>query len=114
MAEKLYYRIGEVAQKFNVQPTLIRYWEREFDFIKPHKSEKGTRMFTQKDVERFEIVYHLVKEKGMTIQGTKDYFKKHYDSKSIDKLEIINTLKKTRDLLSDVKSALEESRPENQ
>lgn len=114
MAEKLYYRIGEIARKFNVQPTLIRYWEREFDFIKPHKSDKGTRMFTQKDVERFEIVYHLVKEKGMTIQGTRDYFKKHYDSKSLEQFEIINTLKKTRDLLSDVKSVLEESRSGDQ
>jgi DNA-binding transcriptional MerR regulator len=114
MAEKLYYRIGEVAQKFNVQPTLIRYWEREFNFIKPHKSDKGTRMFTRKDVERFEIIYHLVKEKGMTIQGTRDYFKKHYDSKSLEQLEIINTLKKTRNLLSDVKSVLEEYRSEDQ
>ena len=87
MAEKLYYRIGEVARKFNVQPTLIRYWEKEFDFIKPHKSDKGTRMFTQKDLERFEIVYHLVKEKGLTIQGTRDYFKKHYDSQSLDKFK---------------------------
>ncbi len=114
MAEKLYYRIGEVARKFNVQPTLIRYWEREFDFIKPHKSDKGTRMFTQKDIEHFEIVFHLVKEKGMTIQGTKDYFRKHYDSQSLNRLEIINTLKKTRDLLSDVKSVLEESKREDQ
>lgn len=114
MREKIYYRIGEVARMFNVQPTLIRYWEKEFDFIKPHKSEKGTRMFTKKDIERFEIVYHLVKEKGLTIQGTKDYFKKHYDSKSVDKLEVINTLKRTRDLLTDIKSVLEESRAENQ
>ena len=114
MAEKLYYRIGEVARKFNVQPTLIRYWEKEFDFIKPHKSDKGTRMFTQKDLERFEIVYHLVKEKGLTIQGTRDYFKKHYDSKSLDQLQIINTLKRTRNLLTDIKLVLEESRSENQ
>ncbi len=114
MAEKLYYRIGEVARKFNVQPTLIRYWEKEFDFIKPHKSDKGTRMFTQKDVERFEIVYHLVKEKGLTIQGTRDYFKKHYDNQSLDKLQIINTLKRIKDLLTDIRSVLDESRSENQ
>lgn len=114
MTEKLYYRIGEVARKFNVQPTLIRYWEKEFDFIKPHKSDKGTRMFTQKDVERFEIVYHLVKEKGLTIQGTRDYFKKHYDSQSLDKFQIITTLKRTKDLLTDIRSVLEESQSENQ
>lgn len=110
MTEKVYYRIGEVARKFNVQPTLIRYWEKEFDFIKPHKSNKGTRMFTKKDMGRFEIVYHLVKEKGLTIQGTRDYFKKHYDSQSLDKLQIINTLKRTEELLTNIKSALEESR----
>lgn len=110
MYEKLYYRIGEVARMFNVQPTLIRYWEKEFDFIKPHKSDKGTRMYTEKDIRHFEIVYHLVKEKGLTIQGTREYFKKHYDSKSMDKLEIINTLKKTRNLLADIRSVLKESK----
>ena len=59
MTEKIYFRIGEVARKFDVQPSLIRYWEKEFDFINPHKSVKGTRMFTQQDIEHFEIVYHL-------------------------------------------------------
>lgn len=114
MPEKLYYRIGEVARMFNVQPTLIRYWEKEFDFIKPHKSDKGTRMYAKKDIQHFEVVYHLIKEKGLTIQGTREYFKKHYDSKSLEKLEVINTLKKTRNLLTDIKSVLEESKEKHQ
>ena len=107
MAKKVYFRIGEVAERFNVQPSLIRYWEKEFAFIKPKKSPKGQRMFSQRDVDRFEIVYHLIKEKGMTIQGVRDYFKKHYDKNSLDKLQVINTLKRTRNLLEGVKEVLQ-------
>ncbi len=109
MAQKIYFRIGEVAKKFNIQTSLIRYWEKEFTFIKPKKSLKGTRLFTQKDVDNFEIVYHLIKEKGMTIQGTREYFKKHYDSQSLDKLQVINTLKRTRSLLKEVRDVLNNS-----
>ncbi len=110
MMQKIYYRIGEVAKKFNVQPSLIRYWEKEFAFIKPKKSAKGTRLFTQKDVDDFEIVYHLIKEKGMTIQGTREYFRKHYNHQSIDKLRVINTLKRTRSLLKEIREVLGSSK----
>ena len=106
MAQKIYFRIGEVAEKFNVRPSLIRYWEKEFSFIKPQKSPKGTRLFTQKDIDNLEIVYHLVKEKGMTIQGTREYFKKHYDKASLDKLRVINTLKRTKLLLQEIRQVL--------
>jgi len=112
MAHKIYYRIGEVARKFDVQPSLIRYWEQEFDFIKPHKSARGTRMFTKKDVDRFAIVFHLIKKKGMTLQGVREYFKKHYDQQSLDKLQVINTLKRSRELLEEVKNVLVEHRKE--
>ena len=107
MTKKIYFRIGEVAKKFNVQTSLIRYWEKEFAFIKPNKSAKGTRLFTQKDVDNFEIVYHLMKEKGMTIQGTREYFKKHYNKNSMDKLQVINTLKRTKNLLQEVREVLD-------
>ncbi|UBM63461.1 MerR family transcriptional regulator [Candidatus Sulfidibacterium hydrothermale] len=110
MAQKIYFRIGEVAKKFGVKPSLIRYWEKEFSFIHPKKSSGGTRLFTRKDVDNFEIVYHLIKEKGMTIQGVRDYFKKHYDKESLDKLQVINTLKRTRNLLLDVRQVLTENR----
>ncbi len=109
MAQKIYFRIGEVAKKYNVQPSLIRYWEKEFSFIKPKKSAKGTRLFTKKDVDNFEIVYHLMKEKGMTIQGTREYFKKHYDHQSLDNLQVINTLKRTKNLLKEVREVLRSS-----
>lgn len=113
MAQKIYYRIGEVARKFEVQPSLIRYWEHEFSFIKPHKSSRGTRMFTRKDVDRFEIIYHLIKEKGMTLQGVREYFRKHYDQQSLDKLQVINTLKHTKELLGEVKEVLNEHRKDD-
>ncbi len=106
MSQKLYYKIGEIAKRYDVNPSLIRYWEQEFDFIKPKKSAKGTRLFTQKDVDHFEIIYHLVKEKGMTIQGVKDYISKRKDDNSVDKLQIINTLKRTKELLQEVKEII--------
>ena len=65
--EKLYYTIGEVARMFKVNTSLIRFWEKEFDIIKPKKNKKGNRLFTQKDIDNFYIIYHLVKEKGMTL-----------------------------------------------
>lgn len=103
MSQKIYFKIGEIAKRYDVNPSLIRYWEQEFDFIKPRKSAKGTRLFTQKDIDNFEIIYHLVKEKGMTIQGVKDYMSKRGDENSTDKLQVINTLKRTKSLLLDVK-----------
>jgi len=103
MAKKVYYKIGEVAERYNVKTSLIRYWEKEFKFIKPKKSLKGTRLFTQKDVDKFEIIHHLIKEKGMTIKGVKDFMAKKRQEESIDKLEVINTLKRTKSLLEEVK-----------
>ena len=69
--EKLYYSIGEVAQKFDVNVSLLRYWEKEFDILKPKKNKKGNRLFTKVDVENIEVIYHLVKERGFTIEGAK-------------------------------------------
>lgn len=106
MSQKIYFKIGEIAKRYNVNPSLIRYWEQEFDFIKPKKSTKGTRLFTQKDIDNFEIIYHLVKEKGMTIQGVKDYMSKRNMENSTDKLHVINTLKRTKVLLEEVKESI--------
>lgn len=106
MPEKLYYKIGEVASLFKVNTSLIRYWEQEFDFLKPKKSQKGTRYFTRKDIDNFEIVHHLIKEKGLTIQGAKDHLQQKIESQTIDKLEVINTLKRTKKLLEDIRKVL--------
>jgi DNA-binding transcriptional MerR regulator len=107
MAEKIYFKIGEIASRFKVNPSLIRYWEQEFDFIRPKKSEKGTRYYTRKDIERFEIIYHLVKEKGLTIKGAHDFLKTKKENNDIGKLEVINTLKKTKNLLQEVRELLD-------
>ena len=77
---KLYYSIGEVAKMFDVNPSLIRFWEGEFTVIKPKKNKKGNRMFTQKDIENFRKIYILVKEKGFTLDGAKKALKSKDES----------------------------------
>ncbi len=106
MANKLYSKIGDVAKTFNVNTSLIRYWEQEFDLIKPKKNDKGTRYYTNKDIDNFELIHHLVKEKGMTIQGVKDYIINKRENKSLEKLEVVVTLKKTKNLLMDIREVL--------
>lgn len=73
MADKLYYTIGEVAAMFNVNASLIRFWEKEFSILKPQKNQKGNRLFTAKDIDNFRLIYNLLKEKGYTIQGAREY-----------------------------------------
>jgi DNA-binding transcriptional MerR regulator len=96
--EKLYYTIGEVADMFGVNTSLIRFWEKEFDIIKPKKNNKGNRLFTQKDVDNFHIIYNLVKERGMTLKGAQ---KKMSDNKedAVDDFEILKRLKDIREQL---------------
>jgi len=67
--EKLYYAIGEVAKMFDISKSLIRYWESEFEILKPHKNGKGERKYTKKNIEQLSIIYHLVKERGFTLKG---------------------------------------------
>ena len=71
LPDKLYYSIGEVAKAFDVNASLIRYWEQEFPIIKPKKNKKGNRYFTHSDIENLKIIYHLVKEKGYTLDGAR-------------------------------------------
>ena len=71
LPDKLYYSIGEVAKAFNVNASLIRYWEQEFPIIKPKKNKKGNRYFTPEDIKNMKIIYHLVKEKGYTLDGAR-------------------------------------------
>lgn len=106
MVEKLYFKIGEVADRFHVNPSLLRYWEKEFDFIQPKKSQKGTRLYTKKEIDSFEIIYHLVKVKGLTIKGAQDFLKSKKNSEEYDKLSVINTLKKTQFFLKELKDLL--------
>jgi DNA-binding transcriptional MerR regulator len=103
--EKLYYSIGEVAEQFNVAPSLIRFWESEFELISPKKNRKGNRQFTKEDIDNVRTIYHLVKEKGFTLQGAKDMLKN--DTQSVrDKIELLDSLKKVRQFLVEVREKL--------
>ena len=93
---KLYYSIGEVAQMFNVTETLLRFWEKEFPTIKPQKAGRGIRQYTKADIEQVKLVYHLVKERGMTLQGARDTIRRD-KSKTVNRnIEVIEKLKDIR------------------
>ena len=101
--EKKYFSIGEVAEMLNVATSLIRFWESEFDIIKPKKNRKGNRQFTRDDIDSVKMIYHLVKEKGYTLQGAKDLLKNGNDTLK-EKVEIIDRLKKVRDFLVEIRA----------
>lgn len=104
--DKLYFTIGEVADYFNVNSSLIRFWEKEFEVLKPHKNKKGNRLFTRKDIENLRVIFHLVKEKGYTLQGAKEKLKT--DANKITRnTETIDTLNRLRTFLLSVKQELD-------
>ena len=108
--EKLYYTIGEVAKIFNVNQSLIRFWEKEFDIISPHKNKKGNRLFTQEDVDNFHLIYHLVKEKGMTLKGAQQQIKNNKEQTNTH-FEIVKRPKHIREELLAIKEGLSDSQP---
>ena len=99
---KQYFSIGEVAKMFKVTNSLVRFWENEFDILKPKKNHKGDRSFTRKDIENFRIIYHLVKEKGYTLGGAKKQIRT-YREKPNDNLEIVKSLEEIREFLEEIK-----------
>lgn len=104
--EKIYYSIGEVAEQFNVAPSLIRFWESEFDIIQPKKNRKGNRQFTKEDIDNVKLIYHLVKEKGFTLQGAKEMLR-HDLGEVKNKMEMIDSLKKIRQFLVELRDKLQ-------
>lgn len=104
--EKLYYSISEVSEMFEVNASTIRFWEKEFDILKPAKNKKGNRLFTQKDIENLRLIVHYVKEKGYTLQGAKDKLKKGSPEFDNVKLEVVERLKAIKEQLLDIKSKL--------
>ena len=103
--EKLFYSISEVAQMFDVKTSLIRFWEKEFDIIKPKKNKKGNRMFTKQDIDNFHIIFHLVKERGLTLKGAKAKMKENKDD-TINNFEVIKSLKDIKEMLIEIKDSL--------
>jgi DNA-binding transcriptional MerR regulator len=103
--EKMFYPIGEVAKMFDVNTSLIRFWEKEFDCIKPFKNKKGTRYFTHEDIETFQTIFYLVKQCGYTLQGAKDRLSAN--NAQIEKnAQIYNSLSKIKQFLLDIKTDL--------
>ena len=104
-ASRVYYSIGEVAKMFNVNTSLIRFWEKEFDVLRPYKNKKGTRHFTQRDVDNLHTIYHLVKERGFTLKGAKDKLRNNPEEVKKD-IEIKKTLDKMYAFLQGIKEKL--------
>ena len=103
--DKLYFSIGEVADAFGVNASLIRFWDKEFDILKPKKNAKGNRMFTPEDVKNLQLIYHLVKERGFTLEGAKTHLKEG-QKKTLDKFEIISKLETVKAQLLNIKNQL--------
>jgi DNA-binding transcriptional MerR regulator len=102
---KLYYSIGEVSKIFGVNNSLIRFWEKEFSIIKPKKNRKGNRYFTEKDIENFKIIFHLVKERGYTLDGAKKKLREN-KTDTINNVEIVCTLQEIRAQLVSIREML--------
>ena len=105
-AKKLYYSMGEVAEMFDVTPALIRHWEAQFDCIKPHRNKKGNRLFTPEDVERLKQIYHMVKERGMTLKGANKVLKRAKSDEVAQEMELLERLQKIRAALVEVREEL--------
>ncbi len=104
-SEKLYFSISEVAGKFNLAPSALRFWEKEFDTIKPFKNKKGNRFYTQEDIDHLAIIHHLVKERGLTLKGAKAKIKENKDEVDHN-FEIVQKLQEIKKYLIEIKETL--------
>lgn len=105
LPEKRYYAIGEVARAFGVNTSLIRFWEKEFEVLRPKKNAKGNRKFTPEDIKNLQFIYHLVKERGFTLDGAKTHIKEE-KQKSLTSFEIISKLEGVKAQLIKLKNEL--------
>jgi DNA-binding transcriptional MerR regulator len=94
LPEKLYYNIGEISKAFDIKPSLLRFWEKEFDILNPKKNLKGTRKYSSIDLKNIKLIYDLLKIKGFTLDGAK---KKLKSSKNT--IQVIKKLKKLKEKL---------------
>ena len=107
MAEKLYYSMGEVAEMFDVRPSLLRHWESQFAVVRPKRNKKGNRLFTPQDVENLKLIYHLVKERGMTLDGARKALRSRRADKGVSRdAELMERLQRIRALLLEVREDL--------
>lgn len=106
LPDKLYYSIGEVATAFGVNSSLIRFWEKEFEIISPKKDTKGSRKFSADDVKKLQLIYHLVKEQGFTLEGARQRLKDE-KQKTLSNFEIVAKLEKVKRELVALKEAMD-------
>jgi DNA-binding transcriptional MerR regulator len=102
---KMYYTMGEVSAMFDVNPSMVRFYEKEFDVLQPKKNKKGNRLFTPEDIENFKIILHLIRDKGYTLAGAKEYIKGNFND-SKDNQRIINSLENLKQFLLEVRDQL--------
>lgn len=102
--QKLYYPIGTVSEMFKVNQSLIRFWENEFDILKPKKNGKGDRLFRPEDVKNLKLIYHLLRERKYTLEGAKDFLK--HNKKAEQRFAMIESLKKIKGFLHELKANL--------
>ncbi len=103
--EKIYFTIGEVADQFGVATSLIRFWESEFSILHPKKNKKGNRQYTKADIEKIKLIYHLVKDRGFTLNGAKEMLKKSPEELQ-NKMDAIESLKKVKQFLIELKERI--------
>ncbi|MCJ7819638.1 MAG: MerR family transcriptional regulator [Bacteroidales bacterium] len=104
--EKLYYQIGEVSEMFSEPVSTIRFWENEFEILRPKKNNKGNRLFMQEDIKNLKLIHHLLREKGMTIEGARKYLKNNREDADY-RQEIADNLRNIRDMLLDIKDEIQ-------
>ena len=104
--KKIYYSMGEVAEMFDVRPSLIRHWESQFSCLKPHKNQKGNRMFTEADIEKLKQIYHLVKERGMTLKGAAQVMRRSSQDELARQTKLLEHLQHIRATLIEVREEL--------
>ncbi len=102
---KLYYTMGEVTSMFNVNASQIRFYEREFDILQPKKNKKGNRLFTQEDIANLKIIFSLVKDKGFTLQGARDYLKAN-KTEAKENQRVVDSLERLKSFLIEVRDSL--------
>ena len=109
-AEKMFYTMGEITEMFDVRASLVRFWVDRFDVLKPKKNKKGNRLFTPEDVKNLETIYHLTRERGMTLAGAEKYLKTHRGEAERD-TELMHRLQTIRGLLVEIREELKEGDP---
>lgn len=116
MSEKLFYTMGEVAEMFDVNQSLIRYWESQFRVLRPKRNKKGNRLFTPEDIRNLKLIYHLVKERGMTLEGAKKALRQAAaDGEAMNRdAELMERLQRIRSLLAEVREDLKSGTPEGE